>query len=279
VRRLASALAALALGCGAPAPLPGPDVVAEIDGVEVRHAEFVAFVQRNLGEPGGGLESEVLSALFDDFVGEHLLVRLARSRQLVGVHARAAEAVETLLAAEGAPPPAPSAVAGYYAEHADDFRVPEKVELRVVRTDDRAAAERARRELAAGADFADVARRLSVDPTAELGGVQGELARDELPVELGDAVFRLRVGEVSQVLAGDAGFYVCRVERRIPARVRTLDETRDEVVRKLAGARADRALARLVAEARSRYAVRVYDRNLPFVYRGRLPVERPYEKH
>jgi hypothetical protein len=42
--------------------------------------------------------------------------------------------------------------------------------------------------------------------------------------------------------------------------------------------RADAALARLVADARSRYAVEVFDRNLPFAYRGSFPISRPYEK-
>jgi hypothetical protein len=62
-----------------------------------------------------------------------------------------------------------------------------------------------------------------------------------------------------------------------PARTLALAEARDEIQRRLAGARADRALARFVTEARSRYAVEVFDRNLPFVYRGSFPVSRPYE--
>jgi hypothetical protein len=276
VKRPGAALAlALALGCGAGAELPDAGVVAEIEGAALRHADFTAFLEANLGESGGGLESEALSALFDQFVEERLLVRLASDRQLVVAHAGAAEAVEALLRAEGAPPIATTAIAAYYAEHAGEFRAPERVALRAIRTDDRAAAERARRELAAGADFAAVARRLSADPTAEAGGDHGELAREELPRELADAVFRLTPGQVSNVLSGDAGFYLFRVERRVPGRTLELEEVREEIVRRLAGARADRAFARFVGEARSRYAVRVHDRNLPFRYAGELPVARP----
>jgi hypothetical protein len=36
-------------------------------------------------------------------------------------------------------------------------------------------------------------------------------------------------------------------------------------------------VARLLAEARTRYAVEVFDRNLPFAYKGKFPVARPYE--
>ena len=52
---------------------------------------------------------------------------------------------------------------------------------------------------------------------------------------------------------------------------------RGEIEARLAAERADAAFARLVSEAKSRYAVEVFDRNLPFHYRGALPVTRPYE--
>ena len=122
-----------------------------------------------------------------------------------------------------------------------------------------------------------MARRLSLDPTAAEGGAQGELTRDDLPPELAEAAFRLPPGGVSEILRTPAGFYLLRVDERIPERLPPLAEVRDEIRRRLVGARADRALARFVTEARSRYAVQVFDRNLPFVYGGEFPVSRPYE--
>ena len=77
-------------------------------------------------------------------------------------------------------------------------------------------------------------------------------------------------------LTGD-GVQIFEIARRLPEHVRPLAEVRDQIQRRLGGARADRAYARLVTEARSRYAVQVFDRNLPFVYHGKFPVARPYE--
>jgi hypothetical protein len=269
----AAAVSSLA-GCGGGERLPGADVVAEVAGAELRNADFVAFLERNLGESGAALESEALSSLLDQFVEERLLVRLAVDRQLVAESVAAPDAVEALLRAEGAPPIATTAIAAYYAEHAAEFRAPDRVALSAIRVEDRATADRALRELRGGAPFADVARRLSADPAAERGGEHGAVAREELPRELAETVFRLSPGEISGVLPGDAGFYLFRVERRIPGRTLPLEEVREEIVRRLAGARADRAYARFVAEARSRYAVRVYERNLPFRYSGKLPTGR-----
>jgi len=282
IRAMARSLAATlvvvaAFGCGERRPLPSSDVVARLGGDEIRYGAFNAYLDANVGESDGGLESEALSALLDQFLDERLLVRLAVERGLVAPAAGPAAAVSALLDAEGSAPLTSGALAGYYAEHSNEFRSPERVALRVIRVESRVGAERARRELRAGADFAEVARRLSSDPTAGMGGEQGELARDELPRKFADAIFALRPGEVSDILSSDEGFYLFQVARKVPERALAFDEARDDIVRRLSAARADRAYARFVAEAGSKYAVAVYDRNLPFAYRGRFPVERPYE--
>jgi peptidyl-prolyl cis-trans isomerase C len=277
--RAASAGLAVAVlaACASPQPLIGPDVVARVQGREVVYDDFSRYLMRNLGESGAALESEALSSLLDRFLEERLLVALARERGLVTGEPEPADAVEALLLSDPAPPITETAIAAYYAQNSEQFRLPEKVALWALRTDDRAAAERARRELAAGSDFAAVARRLSVDPSAEGGGDQGELGRDELPLALADIAFTLAPGKTSEIVATSTGFYLLRVARRVPERVQALAEVREEIRRRLLGARGDRAYARFVAEARSRYAVEVYDRNLPFVYGGDFPVSRPYE--
>jgi len=276
-RRSLAVLALAALAACASPPLPGTDVLGRIGGEDVRYAEFARYLRANLGESGGSLESEALSGMLDQFVTERLLARLALERKLVRPGVAAASAVEALLAAEPEAPLTDSAIAAYYAAHAGDFRVPEQVELLGLRCDDRAAAERALRELAGGATFASVARRLSSGPTAAEGGELGTLAHDDLPADLADRIFALRPGEPSPPLATEEGFQIFEIARRIPEHVRPLAEVHEQILRHLGGARADRAYARLVEEARSRYAVQVFDRNLPFVYRGKFPVSRPYE--
>lgn len=273
---LAAAAAALA-GCSRlPAP-PGPDVVARLAGADLRYAEFEEYLRSNLGESGGALASETLSRLFDAYLTEESLRRLAVERGLAAADAPRAAATESLLAS--APPAAPAAaeIAAYYAAHTADFRRPERVELRQILTEDRRQAERARRELAAGTRFEEVVSRLTGAGHPATSGDQGTLARDELPPAFAELVFRLQDGGVSEVLAADYGFHVFQVVRRLPAETLPLEAAREEIVARLAAAGADAALARFVSEARSRYAVEVFDRNLPFNYRGAFPVARPYE--
>jgi len=159
--------------------------------------------------------------------------------------------------------------------------------------EDRETAEAARAEIAAGTDFADVARRLEegVGVTGEaggggegsapfagnggagggagfVGGSLGELSRDDLPPAFADVILELATGEVSEVVEAEYGFHLFQVTERLPAETVPLEEAWDEVLRELHQQRADGRLTELAEEARTRYEVAVWERNLPFNYRG-----------
>jgi parvulin-like peptidyl-prolyl isomerase len=270
--RLGWGLALLAAACQR-AAAPPPDAVARLGGAEVRYAEFERYVARSAGDPGEGgvLGSDVLSELFDQFLDERLLARLAVDRGLVRAAAGAAEprrAIDALLAAGPPQEAGAGEVARYYQAHAGDFSRPERVRLRQILTADRGAAEEARREIAAGKPFAEVARRLSRDPSAASGGDQGELARADLPPSFADVIFALRPGEVSPIVPAEYGFHLFQVTAREPAEVVPLAAARGEILGRLRRQGADRLLRALVQEARRRYNVKVYERNLPFAYEG-----------
>jgi parvulin-like peptidyl-prolyl isomerase len=140
------------------------------------------------------------------------------------------------------------------------------VRLRQILVEDRKSAERAVQEIAAGASFEEVARRLAHGASA--GGFQGVLARADLPPAFADAIFNLKPGQVSRVMPAEYGFHLFQVVERLPAEVASLDEVKDGILARLRQESADRRLASLVAECRSRYTVVVYGRNLPFNYEG-----------
>jgi hypothetical protein len=290
--------AALALGllqlaaCRASEP-PAPDVVARIDGEALRYSRFETYLEQAVGDPDTVLASDVLTALFDQFLDEELLVRLARAEGFAprpdpprpaqtparteagpaapplppAPPAAVRSAIEALLAAR-TPAPTAGEIAAYYAAHRGQFSRPERVLLRQILVEDRATAEEAVRQLAAGADFQQVARSLSRDAGGGFGGLQGELARRDLPPDFAEVIFGLREGEVSRLVPADYGFHLFQVVRRLPAAVAPLAEVRDEVRDRLRRQQADRRLAALVAEARTRYHVEVYPRNVPFNYEG-----------
>ncbi len=271
-------LALAAAGCRQEAALPSPDLVAKIGDRALKSAAFDAYLERNLGESGGGLASEVLSRLFDQFVREEMLAMLAREKGLIDETAPAADAVEPLLAENPAPEPTSSEIAAYFAAHAAELARPARVHLRQILVDDRLVAERARRELIGGLAFDAVLAKVSVPGSPPAGGDQGILARDELPPAFADLIFRLEVGKVSEVVAADYGFHLFEVVERWPAESPAPEEVAPEIRRRLRETAADARLKALFADAQSRYTVTVYDRNLPFNYRGSLPISRPHEE-
>jgi len=69
-------------------------------------------------------------------------------------------------------------------------------------------------QLAAGADFSELAKAHSQDPgSAQNGGLLGEVARDEMVEEFNDAMFALAEGEVSAPVETQFGYHLIQVER------------------------------------------------------------------
>ncbi|HEX3129962.1 MAG TPA: peptidylprolyl isomerase [Thermoanaerobaculia bacterium] len=262
-----SLLLLLALACRKAEPL-APDVAAQIGEQEVRYSEFEEYMKRTADDSDGVLGSDVLSQLFDQFLDEKVLVRMAADRKLLPSGGGPREAMDALLRDLDKSEPTDQEISAWYEAHRQDFVRPERVRLRQILTEDRASAERALQEIMAGADFADVAKRLSKDPSAATGGYQGELSRDNLPPAFADVIFALQPGEVSKVVPADYGFHVFQVLEHIPAGSVPLEEARDEIRERLREQRADRLLADLVREGRKQYNVVVHRRNLPFNYQG-----------
>ena len=86
------------------------------------------------------------------------------------------------------------------------------VRLHLIKVADRARAESAKERLAAGEDFAAVARALSIDVTAPAGGDLGSLRADDLTEPLRTAAAGLVPGGVSAVLETPSGFVILKRE-------------------------------------------------------------------
>lgn len=138
-------------------------------------------------------------------------------------------------------------IAEYYATHANEFQRAEEVRashilIRPAGDGDEAqrqAAARARavyaRAIAPGADFAALARAESEDPgSKDAGGDLGWFGRGRMVKEFEDAVFSLRVGEVSQPVQSQFGLHVIKLVDRRGAGQQSLEEVREVIRQRLA---------------------------------------------
>ena len=257
-------LAILVAGCNrsvAPA-----DRVAEMNGEPIPYTDFEDFLVRNSVDGAGVLGSDVLSSLLDQFLDERLLCRLAEDRLGLLQITDGRAAVAALIPQEPVSPDR-RAVTAYYRENRARFDLPERILMRQLLFTDRETAERTRSLWAAGALYQKVIDEIAAHPTAHVGE-EGEFARASLPPAFADVLFDLDDGGVSEVLAADYGFHVFQVVRHLPAGLAPLSEVAAEIGAELASRQRQESLERLVEEARERYNVRVFERNVPFNYEG-----------
>lgn len=115
----------------------------------------------------------------------------------------------------------------------------------------RAKISRILRELTAGEDFGNLARRLSEDASAPDGGDLGWVSHDELVPELAKAAFSLAAGELSEVVESELGLHLVQVVEHRRGGLVPYELVRELLFQELVGERAP-ALAREASRDRSR---------------------------
>jgi len=97
-------------------------------------------------------------------------------------------------------------------------RIHRRVQARHIVVTTESEAQELRRQLLAGADFAELARKFSIDEgTRRRGGELGWVSYDAFQPAFAEALFRLKVGELSAVVHSPGGYHLILVERIEPA--------------------------------------------------------------
>ncbi|MBI2528393.1 MAG: peptidylprolyl isomerase [Candidatus Rokubacteria bacterium] len=120
-------------------------------------------------------------------------------------------------------------IEAYYRSHAKEYTEPEAIQISALLVEGEDEAQEVLRELRGGAELGALARRRSKDPsTAASGGeIPGWLTRGKLDPAVEAVAFSLRREGTLGVAKVSAGYFVVRLERRRPERVKPLDEVRE----------------------------------------------------
>ena len=278
VRRLAAALVSATLffsllvlvGCGDEEQNAADQAAVTIDGEKIRYGQVRAYASESLSlqpDEMGEVSDEVWIALFDQFLDAQLLMRLAVERGLVDGEVDETRAIMFLLR-DAQTEPARSEIEAVYRSRRQEFEKPERVRLRQILVPDRETALEAQDAIRSGDSFVEVAARFSQGPTAQLGGDQGLLAREDLPPKFVDLIFSLAPGEMSGIVDSDYGFQIFQVEEKLAAELPSLEDVLPTIRESLQRRRVDEHMGSLLAEARERYRVVLYPNHIPFDYRG-----------
>jgi len=117
------------------------------------------------------------------------------------------------------------------------FNLPEQLEVShiLLKKEDPAArtkAEFLQTQLRGGAPFAALAREHSQDVASSgQGGFLGPLARGQTVPEFEEAYMKLAEGQVSPVIETRFGYHIIKMDRRLPAGVRTFDQIKQGLLK------------------------------------------------
>lgn len=162
--------------------------------------------------------------------------------------------------------------ATYYDQHRDEYRVPEQVNVRHIlfktpqagadgKVDQKAVdaartkAEDVLKQVKAGGNFADLAKKYSEDTSAKEGGSLGWIGRGRTVPEFEQAAFSLAKGGTSDLVKSSFGFHIIRVDDKQEARVKPLEEVKPQIEpiikQQKAGEAAQHAADQLLSDAKT----------------------------
>ncbi|WP_170984573.1 peptidylprolyl isomerase [Rhodoligotrophos defluvii] len=101
-----------------------------------------------------------------------------------------------------------------YDQEAAKVNSVERVHARHILVDTEEQARDALAKIEAGANFADLAKQISKDGSAQYGGDLGFFSADEMVPEFSKAAFALQPGQVSQPVQTNYGWHIIKVEER-----------------------------------------------------------------
>jgi peptidyl-prolyl cis-trans isomerase D len=124
-----------------------------------------------------------------------------------------------------------------YQARLDEFHTPETRQLQQMLLPDKAKADAAEAQLAAGKTFAAVAKAVAGADASTLD--LGWMRRQDLPQPLADAAFSAKQGAVTPPVQTSFGWHIVRVNAIKPEQTQTFDQVKDklrqEVARDMAG--------------------------------------------
>jgi peptidyl-prolyl cis-trans isomerase C len=274
-----------------PKPMPAqlPDVLAKVNGEDVKKSDFDMLVKdMELGQGPIPAErrDEILRGTLDRLITYTLLSQEAKARKVVATDTEVEErlkqmqqqvpneeafkkalaernmtidrlrsdtrndlVISKMMDAEVSTTPGASDAEAkdFYEKNPDKFKQPEQVRAShiLIRVDENADAAAKQKALAriqallkrakAGEDFAALAKQNSQDGSAAQGGDLNYFGRGQMVPAFDEAAFKLKPGEISDVVTTQFGYHIIKVTDHKDASTVPLEQVSDRVKQFLSG--------------------------------------------
>jgi len=145
----------------------------------------------------------------------------------------------------------------YFEENKDSFAEEEKVKASHILVEDEKTAKELVEKLAAGKDFAELAKEYSTDEaSSESGGDLGLFGRGEMVQEFEDAVFALEIGELSEPVKTEHGYHIIKLVEKQEAKAAVFEDVKDEIKSTLFDAKVEEEYSAWLDEKFEEYEIK-----------------------
>lgn len=212
-------------------------VVATVDGSAIHRSDVIDF-QKALPPQYQRMPIEMIyPAMLDKLIEMKLVAEAGRKANLQNdkeVKERVAQIEERVieevyLQRAIAKQVTDAAVHKKYDDYVKTTPARQEIKARHILVQTEAEAKDIEAQLKKGADFAQLAREKSIDPSAKTqGGELGYFTRDEMVPEFSDAAFKLKDGEISAPVKTQYGWHIIQVEAHRTS-TPSFDDMRDKL--------------------------------------------------
>ncbi len=145
-------------------------------------------------------------------------------------------------------------VAAYYEKNKQRFSQPERRDLRIVLTKDKARAEQAKAALDGGTSWKDATKRFSIDQASKSqGGKLPGVAKGQQEKALDEAIFTAQKGELTGPVKTQFGYYVLEVTKVTAAKQEPLESSKASIKKLIADENQRKALDKFGKDYRERW--------------------------
>ena len=113
-----------------------------------------------------------------------------------------------------------------------------------------------------GAEFGQLARQYSKDPSKERGGDIGYFAKGQLMPEIEEACFKLEVGQVSDIIKTQLGYHIMKLTDKKEPHAVELSEVKGTIEKELKDKAQQESFDALVKSLKSKARVKINEKLL-----------------
>ncbi|WMJ80006.1 peptidylprolyl isomerase [Clostridium sp. MB40-C1] len=148
-------------------------------------------------------------------------------------------------------------VEDYYNANKEGFKTPEMVSAKHILVDTEELANEIAGKIKEGLSFEEAAQEYSTCPSKAQGGNLGQFGRGQMVPEFEEAAFTLEIGTLSQPVKTQFGYHLIKVENKMEAAQKSLDEVKDMIKGQLMQQRQNHKYMTMVEELKGKYSTEI----------------------